>query len=1188
MASLKDTLLNRGLQFGASTIQAIFNSPLGPLILRSVTRLLKVREELDAQRDKLFARLSIGTLQEQEEMRSQISELERKIEQIEARLRDLQRAKRPTPSPPAPIEKAAPAPAPIEKVEAPPPPVLSEEKLETPAASVSSSERPAPKVSKKKEKQALEKESHLEKEPHSAETTTNPAEGTQGSSQEGLTARPSSLESATFEPTALEAPWYAWWDENGFFDAKVDAKRKPYTIMIPLPNVTGMLHLGHALNNSIQDFLTRHARMRGYSALWMPGTDHAGVATQAVVERRLWEEERLTRSDLGREKMLARIWEWKEHYGGQILGQLRRLGASLDWKRTEFTMSPHFSHAVRHVFVSLFREGLIYRGKRLINWSVGVQTALSNDELVYKSVKTSFWYLRYPLLGEEDTFIEVATTRPETMLGDTAVAVHPDPEGELRKRLRAAEEAGQTERVERLRQRIAEDLPRLKRYASYIGKAVVLPLAQRPIPVVGDGILTDPEKGTGAVKVTPAHDPNDYACALRHNLPMINIMTPNGHFNGEVPQGYRGLHMTTEGRRFVLDALKAQEYLVKIEDLEHEVAHCYRSDTVIEPYLLSQWFVKMQPLVEMARQAYTDGEVFFHPEHRGKDYMRWLDSTPDWCISRQVWWGHRIPIWYCLDCYPTIQVDKDGDPIGFSIPEDAQPIVPEDDAPETTPACCPACGGKKLVQDPDVLDTWFSSQVWPLGTLGWPEETEDLKFFYPTSTLVTGRDILALWVARMIMMGKKFRGQSPFRDVVLHGTIQDEQGDVMSKSRGNGFDPVRAIEGGSDIIQGKEPLGEIPAHRKEYYKAYGADALRYGILSMTAGQSQDIKMQIIRKPRGQEEEGLPAYDVEIPRFEEGRRFGNKIWQATRGVVLRQCTGFTVDARIESVEDRWLYHRLHETVAEMQQHIERFHLGAACEAIYKTFWDDFCSWYLEIIKPRLWGNLGEASRAQAQTHLTRALDILLRLVHPIMPFLSEALWQDLRALRVTAGETDLPEALIVAPWPHASDLPQDEEAADLTDALRQIASTINQMRAQQPGITEQTILPKLVLFGGEQAWRDKLRDASAGLSRFLRVEQIESVEEFEPPALSARSLIGDIQLCCPLEGVIDIQAEIARVQKQRDQAEKNVERIQKQLENPKFVERAPVELVNQTRERLHAETQSLQTLEEQLQRLKALA
>ncbi|MCB9639463.1 MAG: valine--tRNA ligase [Myxococcales bacterium] len=1001
-----------------------------------------------------------------------------------------------------------------------------------------------------------------------------------------ITACPPPCESPTFDPAAIEEGWYKWWDENGFFQASVNKERKPYTIMIPLPNVTGALHLGHALNNTIQDFLIRHARMEGHETLWMPGTDHAGVATQAVVERRLWEEEGLTRHDLGRRQMLERIWVWKEHYGGRILSQLRRLGASLDWSRTQFTMSPEFTHAVQYAFSALFRDGLVYRGKRLINWSVGIQSALSNDELVYKNVKTHFWFFRYPVVGEEGSFIEIATTRPETMLGDTAVAVHPDPETELRKRLEAAEAAGQTEKAERLRQRIEEDLPRLQRYAAMVGKELMLPIVNRPIPIIGDAQLADPEKGTGAVKVTPAHDPNDYACGQRNGLPMINIMTPDGRLNEETPEAFQGLTMA-EGRAKVVAEMKDLGFLVKIEDLEHEVAHCYRTSTVIEPYLLSQWFVKMQPLVDMARKTYEDEEVFFHPEHRGKDYMRWLDSTPDWCISRQVWWGHRIPIWYCKDCYPSIQLDQEGDPIGFTIPEDATPIVPDTDERGATPAACPKCGGTHLVQDPDVLDTWFSSQLFPMATLGWPEKTEDLAYFYPTSTLVTGRDILALWVARMIMMGMNFLGETPFRHVVLHGTIQDEHGDIMSKSRGNGFDPVRAIEGGGDEIKGKEALGDVPAHRKEYYKSYGADSLRYGMLSMTAGQSQDIKMQILRERRDKEEEGLVVYDVEIPRFEEGRRFGNKIWQASRGVVFRQCEGFTVDARIEAVEDRWLYHRLHEAIVRIQGHVERFQLGQVCEEIYQLFWDDFCSWYLEIVKPRLWGQMGEESKAQAQTHLVRALDITLRLLHPVMPFLTEELWQGLRKIRVAAGETELPVALISAPWPELAECPKDEEAAQLTAMLREIAGQVNQMRAQQPGVTDQTVLPLMVLYSGDAAVRAKLTKASAGLSRFLRIDAIEDRESFEPPALSVRGIVGDVQLCCPLEGVIDIQAEIDRLQKQLEQHVGAIERINKQLGNAKFVERAPADVVAQTRERLGLEEQKRDTLQAQLKELAGL-
>jgi valyl-tRNA synthetase len=1003
-----------------------------------------------------------------------------------------------------------------------------------------------------------------------------------------LTQKPEHCQSATFDPVAIERSWYQWWEENGFFRAEVNAEREPYTIVIPPPNVTGALHLGHALNNTLQDVLIRQARMDGYEALWLPGTDHAGIATQAVVERLLWQQEQKTRHDLGREAMIERIWQWKEVYEKRILGQLKRLASSLDWQRTQFTMSPELSRAVRYVFQCLFREGLIYRGQRLINWSPGIQTALSNDELVYKTVDSHFWYVRYPIEGREAEYIEVATTRPETMLGDTAVAVHPDPEAELQCRLAQANLQGDTEAIERLERRLREDLPRLKAFAGMIGEQAILPLLNRPIPVIGDPILADPEKGTGAVKVTPAHDPNDYACGLRNALPMINILNPDGTLN-EAAGPYQGLLGIAEGRNKVVADLREGDYLIRVEPLQHEVAHCYRTGVPVEPYLSDQWFVKMEPLVQLAKQCYLDGQVKFHPAHRGKDYMRWLESTPDWCISRQLWWGHRIPIWYCLDCYPAIEIDREGEPIGRSIPSDALPIVASADNPYETPAACPKCKGSRLVQDPDVLDTWFSSQLWPLSTLGWPEETADLNYFYPTHVLVTGRDIIALWVARMVMMGMKFRNKTPYYHVLINGTVQDEHGDIMSKSRGNGFDPVRVIDGGSDNIYGSQNLGDIPAHRTEHYAIYGTDAIRYGLTSLTTGNTQDIRLTVNREPLDAPSDSeLPAYRVSIPRFEEGRRFCNKIWQASRGVVFRQCQNYTHDPRIEALEDQWLYHRLHLGIQTIEQAVAEFDLGSVCDELYRLFWDDFCSWYLEVIKPRLWGNEGEQSRAQAQTHLIHALDTLLRLLHPIVPIITESLWQELQDLRLQAGQpADPSPALIKAQWPALADYPTNDKAYEQERLVRQITAAINQMRSQQPGISDKTQLPKLIVTTQNPSLLAELQVHLNAIRRFLRIDQIEALANYPQPGICATAVVGECQLFLPLEGLIDIDAELERLTKQLKTSQRDIERWQAQLNNPKFVDRAPAQIVQQTQDRLSQETLAISTLQQQIQSLQSM-
>jgi len=966
-----------------------------------------------------------------------------------------------------------------------------------------------------------------------------------------LTTRPPRVDAKTYDPSLIETAWYAWWDENKLFHPEPNPDKLPHTIMIPLPNVTGMLHLGHALNNSIQDAITRCRRMQGRETLWLPGTDHAGIATQSVVERRLWEEQQVTRHDLGRKEMLKRIWAWKDEYQARILSQLRRMGASCDWDRTEFTMSPRLSRAVRHTFLSLFREGLIYRGKRLINWSVGVQTALSNDELEYHDVDTFFWDIHYPVSGDPSRVITVSTTRPETMLGDTAVAVHPEDE----------------------------------RYKDLVGKSVILPLLGREIPIIADAELADPDKGTGAVKVTPAHDPNDYACGLRHDLPMINILNPDGTLN-DAAGPYQGLAATTEGRDKVVADLKAAGQLGKIEPLTHSVAHCYRSGTVVEPYLSDQWFVRMAPLVELARRCYAEEhQVRFFPARRGDDYLRWLDSTPDWCISRQIWWGHRIPIWYCLDCQPEIALDEAGDP--KSVPSDAQPIVPDTDDPDAVPARCPACGSTRLVQDPDVLDTWFSSQIWPLSTLGWPEQTADLEYFYPTNVLVTARDILALWVARMIMMGMRFMdGVTPFHHVYIHGTILDEMGNIMSKSRGNGFDPVKVIEGGSDEIRGKaSPAPGIPPHRVEHYKIYGADALRYGILSLTTGFNQNLKMSVRRIPRDADGE-LPHFDVEVPIFEEGRRLSNKMWQAFRGVILPNLESLSPAPSGESPhpEDRYIISRVGRAVADVTAHMEEYHLGETCDRLYHVFWDDFCSYYLEIVKPRLWGTDDEESRGHAQATIARAADAILRLFHPIMPFVTEALWQELRPALEGLDLPDRAEALIVAPWPKAEPFAVDTDLEADVDLAREVTSAINSVRSEVPGVVPGQALPEVVLACEQDRTLDHLRPLHPAIARLAKVSEIVEGDLAAPPPKSAAAVASAVRIFVPLEGLIDVEAEKKRLAKKIAKLQKASEGLERKLANPAFVDRAPADVVQKDRDRLEENRKALDLLEAQRERL----
>lgn len=999
-------------------------------------------------------------------------------------------------------------------------------------------------------------------------------------SKASLTPRPEPVDAKQYDPSLIEEAWYHWWDENKLFHPEPTAGKEPHTIMIPLPNVTGMLHLGHALNNSLQDAVTRCRRMQGYETLWLPGTDHAGIATQSVVERRLWEEQGITRYDLGREEMLRRIWAWKDEYQTRILSQLRRMGASCDWDRTEFTMSPRLSRAVRRTFLDLFREGLIYRGQRLINWSVGVQTALSNDELEHHEVDTFFWDLHYPLTEDPSRVITVSTTRPETMLGDTAVAVHPSDE----------------------------------RYKDLIGKTVRLPLVDREIPIIADEILPDPEKGTGAVKVTPAHDFNDYECGRRHGLPMVNILNPDGTLNENAGK-YAGLKAVPEARDRVVEDLRALGRLGKIEPLRHSVAHCYRSGTVVEPYLSDQWFVKMESLVDLARKCYVeDRQVTFYPPRRGDDYLRWLDSTPDWCISRQIWWGHRIPIWYCLHCHPHIALDEAGDP--KPIPTDAVPIVPGSDDPESVPETCPACGGTRLVQDPDVLDTWFSSQLWPLSTLGWPEETEDLQFFYPTSVLITARDILALWVARMIMMGMKFRGGlTPFRHVLIHGTILDESGNIMSKSRGNGFDPVKVIEGGQDEIKGKSaPAPGIPLHRVEHYKVYGADALRYGVLGLTTGFNQNLKMSVRRTPRAiegeQRTEGpLPHFDVEVPVFEEGRRLSNKMWQAFRGVVLPNVQDLSPEPAGASPfpEDRWLISRVGGVAAEVTANMAEYRIGETSSRLYHLFWDDFCSYYLEVVKPRLWAAEEESSRGHAQRTLLRAADAILKMFHPIMPFVTEALWQELRPALGAAGllapaagllapadgqlapEGVLPaEALMVAPWPEARAFPVDEALEAAVALAQSVTTAINGVRAEVPGVPPGQALPEVILCaeagGAGQGALASLAPLYPAIARLAKVSQIKEGDIQSPPPQSAAALASPLRIFVPLAGLIDVEAERARLKKKIDKLINASEGLERKLANPAFASGAPPDIVEKERGRLEENHQAMALLQAQLDQL----
>ncbi|OGL43572.1 MAG: valine--tRNA ligase [Candidatus Schekmanbacteria bacterium RBG_13_48_7] len=918
---------------------------------------------------------------------------------------------------------------------------------------------------------------------------------------------------SAYDPNQIEKAIYEDWEKSGDFHDEPD-DRIPYCIVIPPPNVTGALHVGHALNNTIQDVLIRFYRMRGFNTLWLPGTDHAGVATQSVVERRLWESEHKTRHDLGRDVLIERIWRWKDEYETRILSQLKRLGCSCDWKRTRFTMDEGLSRAVREVFINLFKENLIYRGKRLINWCCQHRTALSNDELVYEPAKGQYWYIRYPVKGDSSQSIIVATTRPETMLGDTAVAVHSTDD----------------------------------RYKHLHGKTVILPLLEREIPVITDDELANPKKGTGAVKVTPAHDPNDYECGKRNDLQFISILNDDGTLN-ENAGPYAGLDRY-EARKRVVEDLATRNLLVKVEDHEYEIAHCYRCHDIIEPYLSDQWFVKMAPLVELARQSVMDDEVIFFPQSRSKQFLDWLDTTPDWCISRQIWWGHRIPIWYCTVCNPDIKINEKGDIL--AIPGDAEPLVPDSSSINASVSQCPKCGNSKTVQDPDVLDTWFSSQLWPMSTLGWPDKTADLQYYYPTNVLVTARDIIALWVARMVMVGKKYIGKKPFSHVYIHGTILDEHGNIMSKSRGNGFDPIKMVDGGSEEIE--DYRHDPPEKRMEHYKAYGADALRYGVMSLAA-IGQDIRLIISRQKRDDD-----SYDVEVLRFEEGRRFCNKIWQVAHGVILQQCKNVKPVRNTSSyLEDRWLHHILAHGIENMQQAYTEYRMASACDHFYHLFWDNFCSWYVEIVKPRLWEG-PEESADYARFHLVEALIIFLKLIHPIMPFISEELWRKLKPLAAQAGLKDIESSLIRAPWPDAGQFKKDDDTAQITETARAIAATINNIRSEHDAIGEHVKLPEVIITSSSSISIDPLRPYIKGLERFVKTNKIRIESDMIRPEQSAAGVVGNIEIFIPLAGLIDFEAEKQRLAKKISQAQADLEKILKKLSNPSFIDKAPAEII----------------------------
>ena len=902
-----------------------------------------------------------------------------------------------------------------------------------------------------------------------------------------------------YDPQDAQTRWYAYWLEKGYFHADPTNGKPPYTIVIPPPNVTGALHLGHALNNTIQDILIRWRRMQGFDALWMPGTDHAGIATQAVVERRLLQEEKKTRHDVGREALVERIWAWKDEYEKRILSQLRLMGCSCDWERTRFTLDPICAEAVRVTFFRLFQDDKIFRGKRLVNWDTHLRTAVADDEIEYEETQGHLWTIRYPITGgSEGEALLVATTRPETMLGDTAVAVHPDD----------------------------------PRYKHWIGKTVTLPLTGREIPIIADGILVDPKFGTGCVKVTPAHDPNDYATGLRHKLPMINLLNPDGTFN-ENAGTYQGLHGKAVRKQVVAD-LEAQGFLAKVEPHANRVGISDRSKTPIEPYLSDQWFVRMDELAEKAMDAVRSGAVTIHPERYAKSYLDWLGEKRDWCISRQLWWGHRIPIWHAENATESdLEAAFGGraDVTWRAAENGGWLVCAVTDLDEN------ALGpNAKLVQDPDVLDTWFSSALWPHSTLGWPAETPELKKYYPTSVLSTARDIITLWVARMVIFGQFNMKEVPFRDVFIHPVIQDGKGQRMSKSKGNGIDPV-------DIVD-----------------LYGADALRYTLAS-AATETQDLRMPVekTKLPDGREVNTSE-------RFEQGRTFPNKFWNASR-FALMNLEGYEpgpIDMANLAVEDRWILSLLSKTVKATTDDFEKFLFAEATKRLRDFTWNDVCDWYVEFLKARL---RDPASRPQAQRLLATVLDGLCRLLHPIMPFVTEQVWQALGEVAPSRG-VPTPEAaaesVCIAPWPVYPESWNDNEAEPVVGLWQEVTKTIRNLRAERNVPTAAKVSVILVA-SGETA--ERLRQGEPFIKSLAPAASLTITEAAERPAECAVAVLTEVEVILPLENLIDKEAEAARHRKSLADLDKQIAGHKNKLANESFVANAPPAVVAQARQKI---------------------
>ncbi len=914
----------------------------------------------------------------------------------------------------------------------------------------------------------------------------------------------------SYQPENIEQRIYERWEQKGYFAPQGDGA--PYCIMIPPPNVTGTLHMGHAFQDTIMDALTRYHRMKGHRTLWQPGMDHAGIATQMVVER-LLSKEGLSRHELGRDKFVERVWAWKEKSGGQIANQTRRLGASVDWSRDRFTMDDDLSAAVRKAFVQLHDEGLIYRGKRLVNWDPVLHTALSDLEVLSNDEDGQLWHFRYPLASGDGHLI-VVTTRPETMLGDTAVAVHPQDD----------------------------------RYAHLVGQEIILPIVGRRIPIISDNYV-DPAFGTGCVKITPAHDFNDYEIGQRHNLPMVNIFDDNAALNNAVPDSYRGMDRF-DARKKIVAEFQELDLLEKIEDYVVKIPRGDRSNCIVEPYLTDQWYVKIEPLAKPAIEAVESGRIRFVPENWSKTYFDWMYNIQDWCISRQLWWGHRIPAWYD---------DENNVYVGYS----------ETDVRDKNKL------GKDIAlrQDDDVLDTWFSSALWPFSTLGWPEKNDALEQFYPGNVLVTGFDIIFFWVARMIMFGIKFTGDVPFREVYIHGLIRDQEGQKMSKSKGNVLDPIDLIDGVDlDTLVLKRTQGMMQEHlapriekvtREQFPDGigrYGADAMRFTFAAL-ATTGRDIRF-------------------ELGRIEGYKNFCNKLWNAARYVLMNTSAPTTGDVEF-SAADRWIRSRLNHTTGAMHEHFATYRLDLAAQAIYEFTWHEFCDWYLELSKPVLQTDgVEDALQRGTRQTLVDVLESILRLLHPLMPFITEEIWQQIAPRANIDGET-----IMLRPYPETSSDAEDEDAVADIEWVKQFILGIRQIRGEM-NLSPGKPLP-VVLQGASD--RDQQRSAAYALllQRVGRVESITVLADGEEPQASATALHGDMRLLVAMKGIIDVAAERARLMKQQDKARADLARSAGKLGNKNFVNNAPVDVVTQERTRAVEFEKAIAQLTEQLEKLDQL-